>query len=69
MLFAYNFGDRTLYTSPPWKTLEGRGHDEPAPHIGTFTFLSEAFQWLYSIWTPRPWFSLRVGYLPWLKST
>jgi len=33
MLFAYNFGDRTLYTSPPWKTLEGRGHDEPAPTL------------------------------------
>jgi len=30
MLFAYNFCDRTLYTSPPWKTLEGRGHGEPA---------------------------------------
>jgi hypothetical protein len=24
---------RTLYTSPPWKTLEGRGHGEPAPTL------------------------------------
>jgi hypothetical protein len=24
---------RTLYTSPPWETIEGNGHGEPAPTL------------------------------------
>ncbi len=53
--FYRNFVNKSCIKNPrrerPWWS---------STHTGTFTFLSEAFQWPYSNWTQRPWFSLRV---------